>query len=185
MFWDCSGYLALGLVQAVDRFCRCEWWHIIPFVIVNCIYLASLVVLVAGCCNWHLLVVIIKLDAIYQFSKSALNTFNYFTEFWEVGIQMIHRYSTCGATVFDNNVSMTSFVRVLNGRKIHLTIRLRLATTLVICLSNFPLGSKMILRSLTLSFASVCFPWGVSKWNVVALLVYQSKVYQFKFMSVK
>ena len=42
---------------------------------------------------------------------------------------MIHLYSNCGTTNVFNNVSMTSFMRVLNVRKIHPTIRLPLTTT--------------------------------------------------------
>ena len=79
-----------------------------------------------------------------------------FTEYWEVGIQMIHPCSTCGATTVFNNVSMIPFVRVPNVRKIHPATQLPLATTLVMCLPNFTLGSKIIPTSLTLSLASIC-----------------------------
>ena len=70
---------------------------------------------------------------------------------------MIHPYSPCDTTNVFNNVSMISLMRVLKVRKIHPTIRLPLATTPVMCLFNFPLGSKMIPRSLPLSFTSTGF----------------------------
>ena len=44
LFWDCSALLVPELVQTLWRFCRCRWWHIVPFVLVNCIYLASLAI---------------------------------------------------------------------------------------------------------------------------------------------
>ena len=69
---------------------------------------------------------------------------------------MIHPCSTCGTTTVFNDVSMIPFVRVPNVRKIHPATQLPLANTLVTCLSNFPLGSKIIPRSLTLSLASTC-----------------------------